>query len=249
MTGLYDIKARMKIHSVKIKNIGNVTFIKSLRASRVSIRVQPFEGVRVTLPVTTSYSRALQFVELKKKWIIRQLEKSRRKEEMRTLLNPDSVYEICKYNLLFTSNDKMGTRIRITDGGIYIPLPPGSDYSDPGIQDKIRTGVIEALRIEAKKSLPERVAELAEQHGFRYKNVHIRNARTRWGSCSTGNNINLNLHVIRLPAHIADYVILHELAHTVYKNHGRDFWTLLDRITGDARSRERELKQYNTQIF
>ena len=54
---------------------------------------------------------------------------------------------------------------------------------------------------------------------------------------------------MRLPEHLRDYVILHELAHTVEKNHGPGFWNLLDQISGDARGLDREMKKYRIDIF
>ena len=45
-----------------------------------------------------------------------------------------------------------------------------------------------------------------------------------------------------LPDHLIDYVILHELTHTIYKNHGKAFWQYLDKITGDVNKLEKEIK-------
>ena len=101
---------------------------------------------------------------------------------------------------------------------------------------------IEALRKEAKKILPQRLEELAKKHGFKYNKVAIRNAKTRWGSCSYRNNINLNLHLARLDGDLIDYVILHELCHTVEKNHGAKFWALLHKHMPNATELRKKLK-------
>ena len=99
-------------------------------------------------------------------------------------------------------------------------------------------------RAEARKQLVGRLNELSEQHGFRYNKVFMRNQRTRWGSCSTKNNINLNIKLIRLPDDMIDYVLLHELVHTRIKNHTKAFWTELDRLVGDAKAKNIKLKRY-----
>ena len=117
------------------------------------------------------------------------------------------------------------------------------------IQQKIRVAIEETLRKEAKDYLPQRVKELAEKNSFRFKKVSVRNSKTRWGSCSYDNNINLNLHLMRLPNHLIDYVILHELVHTKIKNHSRDFWNMLDLVTGNAKNLDKELKNYRTKIY
>jgi len=103
---------------------------------------------------------------------------------------------------------------------------------------------IEILRFKAKSYLPFRVQELAEQYDFKYNRVFIKNLKTRWGSCSYKNNINLNLHLMRLPDKLVDYVILHELAHTKEKNHGKGFYSLMDMLVSDVSTLECELKKH-----
>ena len=132
---------------------------------------------------------------------------------------------------------------------IYVFYPSWADVTDARIQSVIRKAVTEAWRIEAKSFLPGRVKELAGKFEFRYRNVMIKNAGTRWGSCSSVNNINLNVQLMRLPPHLTDYVILHELAHTVEKNHGKRFWALLEKITGNARGLDKQLKNYNLKVW
>ena len=88
---------------------------------------------------------------------------------------------------------------------------------------------------ETRAMLRDRVEELAGLYGFTYNRIFIRRQRTRWGSCSGKNNLNLNLKQASLPDMLRDYVILHELIHTRIKNHGKNFWRELDRYVGDAR--------------
>ena len=90
---------------------------------------------------------------------------------------------------------------------------------------------------------------MAEKHRFKFNAVFIKNNKTLWGSCSSSNNINLNLHLLRLPDHLADYVIIHELCHTVEKNHGVQFWKLMDTILGDAKKLSKELRNYSIQLY
>jgi hypothetical protein len=98
--------------------------------------------------------------------------------------------------------------------------------------------------VHARRILVARLAQLAQQHGFVYNRVFVRNQRTRWGSCSRQNNINLNINLVRLPEALRDYTILHELVHTRIKNHGPLFWEELVRVTPDARALDRELNRY-----
>ncbi len=104
---------------------------------------------------------------------------------------------------------------------------------------------IEQLRAEAKQVLPRRVEELASQHGLRYGRVTIRAARSKWGSCTAKGNLSLSLYIMTLPPHLQDYIILHELAHTVHHNHSPRFHALVDRLTnGQERQLAKELRNY-----
>lgn len=109
------------------------------------------------------------------------------------------------------------------------------------------TEEVERLRKEAKLFLPRRVAELAYMFDFHYKDLKIQSSKTRWGSCSGKNSINLSLYLMRVPGHLIDYVILHELCHTVHHNHSAQFWELMDKVTnGQAKAMRKELSNYTT---
>ncbi len=99
-------------------------------------------------------------------------------------------------------------------------------------------------RAQAKTKITERLEILAIKHSFTYNRVFIRNQKTRWGSCSHRNNISLNIILIRLPDELMDYVILHELVHTRYKNHGKDFWAELDRFVPNSKKRAAQLRKH-----
>jgi len=104
-------------------------------------------------------------------------------------------------------------------------------------------------KAKAKSMLTGRLKNLAEKHGFTYNRVSIRNQRTRWGSCSRKNNISLNMKIVKLPDELVDYVILHELVHTHKKDHGKAFWTEMDKLVGDGKKMSSRLKKYGIGIY
>lgn len=104
-------------------------------------------------------------------------------------------------------------------------------------------------RSRAKRKLTRRLKHLAGKHGFTYNRVFIRNQKTRWGSCSHKNNISLNMKIIRLPEELMDYVILHELAHTRFKNHSNDFWAELNRLVGNGKGMASRLREYGVVLL
>lgn len=104
-------------------------------------------------------------------------------------------------------------------------------------------------KAQAREKIIKRLNELAQLHGFSYNRVFIRSQKTKWGSCSGNQNINLNVKLIELPEEMMDYVILHELVHLEVKNHGPEFWARLNQyIDGNAKVINKELKKYRLDI-
>lgn len=85
---------------------------------------------------------------------------------------------------------------------------------------------------------------MSNYSGPRPEGFTIRRQKTRWGSCSSRRNINLNLKSVFLPDDLFEYLMEHELAHLVHMNHSVDFWTYLENRLPDARIRQRKLKNY-----
>lgn len=116
----------------------------------------------------------------------------------------------------------------------------------PQLPPAERKARIEALRRAAREDLPERMARLAAETGLRYEKLSIRASHTKWGSCSGQNHISLSLFLMTLPEHLRDFVILHELCHTVHHNHSPRFHALLDRLVGGhEKALNRELKAFS----
>lgn len=101
-----------------------------------------------------------------------------------------------------------------------------------------------AMRQEAKNVLPPRLMELAGQYGFEVNEVRIKHNVSNWGSCSVKGNINLNLNLMRLPEYLRDYVMIHELCHLKYMNHGPEFHALLESLCPGHREYHKELRNY-----
>ena len=100
-------------------------------------------------------------------------------------------------------------------------------------------------REDARKILNQRLVELATEHDFEYGKVSIRKQKTRWGSCSSQNNISLNQNLLHLTDELIDYVLLHELTHTRVKNHSSSFWDELGTVCPSAKEKRRLLKTYS----
>jgi predicted metal-dependent hydrolase len=227
----------------------NITLFKSTRAKSLNITIKPFYGVRVSVPKTISFKKAKSIVEQRMDWIKKNLPRIQKAEDLFTIFNWDTEFNTREHSLELVQSEKDILKAIVRKGKIKIDIPKGIEISKNEVQSEIRKGIERAWRKEAKSWLPNRVEELAREHGFSFKKVAIKNAKTRWGSCSSDNNINLSLHLMRLPNYLIDYVILHELVHTKVKNHSPHFWQHLDQVCGNARKLDREVKSFRIEIY
>jgi len=234
---------------IYIENVGEVVFRHSAKAKYLNISVKPFYGVRVSVPAGLSFSNAAASVDRKKSWIRMQLDKVKSYESEKLLIDEKSKYIPKHYTLHLFSNDEQKISLHISTGKIIVSHPTNYNLSSREVQLAIKKGIIEALRLEAKLFFPSRVRLLADRFGIEYRKLSIKNLKSRWGSCSNKNNINLNIHLMRLPDYLIDYVILHELAHTIHHNHSLKFWELLNNLTGNAKRLDKELKNFKIDYF
>lgn len=225
------------------KELGEITLSQTRRARRVTLTVRPPGEVRLSFPPVVSQKEALKFAESRAEWVISQKEAYRKRYEV-TLSEP---FATRHHALEFNPNSGSEIVGRVRRGVVEVSYPQQMSHRDSRVQEVAKRSVEEAWRKEAKALLPQRVEQLAERHDFRYGKVTIRNNVSRWGSCSHQDNLSLSLHLMRLPDHLIDYILLHELCHTVHKNHGREFHSLLNEVTGGKhRQLHKELKHYST---
>ncbi|MBM3209957.1 M48 family metallopeptidase [Candidatus Saccharibacteria bacterium] len=162
----------------------------------------------------------------------------------------------------YSDGDKIGFRHHIhirttsisaininTEGSVItVNLPQKITSDNEVVQQLIRPHIVKALKKEAKIYLPKRLALLAENHGFYYERVRFSHTSSRWGSCSTKGTISLNIALMKLPLEIIDYVLIHELCHTVHMNHSSEFWKAVQLVCNDYKLLRQKLKNYSPYI-
>ena len=227
-----------------------ITLYRSKKAKNINISIRPFKGVRVAVPRLASFRQAKQFVVIRKHWIEKHAAQMKQFEDRQTVFNWDTQFNT-KYRTLNLIKSKIDViSYNYTENQIVVQIPESESILNSDVQDFIVNAIEKTYRLEAKAYLPNRVEKLAKTYDLVYKKVKINNAKTRWGSCSSENNINLSLQLMRLPDYLIDYVILHELAHTKVKNHSTQFWYFLDALTENkAKKLDKELKSYYLQVF
>ena len=232
--------------SVMVEPVGEVKLIKNNRSRHMRLRVSPNGQAQVTMPVFTSEKNAIQFIKSKLEWIHQQQKKIK---AGLTVFTPESAFQTKFHKLKIVITNQTKLTNHIGNGILQINVPSKFDIQQADIQQFIRNVIIKLLHHEAKLYLPKRLKELAAEHNFSFQKVFVKHVKTRWGSCSSVNNINLNIHLMRLPDHLIDYVLLHELTHTRIKNHSKLFWDELEQIYPGSQAFNKELKNYRVDLF
>lgn len=219
---------------------GEIVVRRSARATQVRLRVAPDGSLRASLPLYAPL------------FLVKRLLASSR-DQLRNLQTQaqTTIYthgmSIGKQHTLIVQPsaschvEREGTRI-------IVHLPDNMTLSAPAVHRLIQQRVVDALRSEAKNYLPKRLALLASQHGFSYTQIRFSHASGRWGSCNSEGVISLNIALMKLPFELIDYVIIHELAHTVQMNHSREFWRTVEAADPDYRQHRRRLKEASPHV-
>ena len=98
------------------------------------------------------------------------------------------------------------------------------------------------LKTKALPYLTERTNHFAAIMGVKPTGIKITSAQKRFGSCSAKNSICYSWRLMQYPPEAIDYVVVHELAHIIHKNHGKDFYRTIESYLPDYKNREKLLK-------
>jgi len=232
----------MATKTIELAGVGPVTLIKRRGNRSIRLSITP-SGVRVSMPTWTSFSAGQAFALKHTTWIQDELAK-----QAGPLLT--SGQRIGKMHYLrfehVLGNQSITSRVTGTE--VVVKLRIGETTDSPGAQERANKAAIRALKREADRLLPPRLASLAERYNKQYKSMGVKQLKRRWGSCDSQKNITMNLFLMELPWDYIDYVLLHELAHTEEMNHGPAFWKVLTAMEPKARDLARKLRSHQPTV-
>lgn len=205
---------------IQDKEFGKITVRRSAKATQVRLRVAPDGTLRASMPMYAPMFLLKRLLKASRSELQQLLEQSHPQIEFKDGL------QIGKSHTIIV-RPAMKLSAKVKGQHIIVELPSSMTMSDTEVMREVRDAVIAALRIEAKSYLPKRLAYLASQLGFSYERVRFSHSSGRWGSCSSTGTISLNIALMKLPFELIDYVLIHELAHTVQMNHSPQFWQLV----------------------
>lgn len=223
---------------------GNIEITRNPRARRIILRARP-NLLCITLPTFATTKELERALEMHGKKLLAQQDAIQPK-------TIDASYRIDTPQFTFGLQPHSGDKFLIKQNGRehILLYPAATNLHCPERQAWIRDVIKMRLRSRAKEILPGRLQQLATRHGFRYSSVSLRDSHTRWGSCSSRGSISLSIYLVLLPDELIDYVLLHELCHTVEMNHSDRFWALLDKACQcDSRTLRQALKKHKCDIL
>jgi predicted metal-dependent hydrolase len=227
----------------ELEGIGTVRVLKRRGSRSIRMSFASNGDVRVSIPAWAPFNSGLKFALERQGWL--------QKHKPASTAPYQEGMRIGKAHRLYFIKSPSGTKpsVRVTPIKIRITYPITASIFDKDVQAAAERGAKKALSAEATHLLPQRLRDLATAHGFSFRSVHVKQLKTRWGSCDQNRDIILNYYLMQLPWNLIDYVLLHELTHTEHLNHSEDFWARFDQALPGARQIRKQLKPYRTSVL
>lgn len=197
---------------------------RSVRARSVSIKISARRGLEVVLPRRCRLEAVEQILNEKRAWIeknagiLLQFKQSGDQVVLPGQIHLASCHEHWKVNYLFSP---VKTQLILRPN--YELTILGNIDDQALCMNLIKTW----LKQKAEKLLTPLLFAMSQELGLPFKGLSIRGQQTRWGSCSSQKNINLNYQLIFLSPELVRHILIHELCHTVHLNHSPQFWRLV----------------------
>lgn len=152
-------------------------------------------------------------------------------------------------------------RIEFRAGNLHLVIPRGYDYKElvnkkAGWIKKKQDYLEHVTKTHKGRDLEEKTVEelkllvhdsvnhYSKKIGVSINNITFRKSRSKWASINTLNNISINKYMRYLPSQLISYIVFHELAHIIVRNHSRKFWKIIENEFGHYSQYENELYYY-----
>ena len=207
----------------------------SPRAKRLTLRIDA--GCRqavLTLPPHCSQRSVLDFVERHSDWIDNNL---RNLPESATFRNGEIISILgCEYQICHCPQSR---GIRLHEGRLEVSGQ--EEFLHRRVKDFLKKLAAEQFQILSRQK--------ASLLNCKVNKITIKDTKSRWGSCSTRNNINYNWRVILAPKTVIDYLISHEVAHLKHQDHSRDFWNCVRSLCPNCAQGRLWLRRHGKELF
>ncbi len=218
----------------------------SRKARRLSLRIDPRDGLEVIVPVRAPHADIERLVAEKISWVTKKMRDFERLKAVTPEIALRSGAHLTlagrDYTIRLTPSLSRRPRIALDRGELVLFVPADGDA-------EVRVAFRRWLVRFAHEVIRRRVDELSAVCGTSYSRITVRSQKGRWGSCSRRGTLSFNWRLILLPPGVMDYLIYHELAHLRHMNHGRRFWIQVERWCPLFRDMERWLKAHGPLVI
>jgi predicted metal-dependent hydrolase len=213
------------------------------RRRTVGLEITLDGDVIVRMPQRAREEHVREFIVKKQRWIERTLRKVQRQKELH---RPKTFTEGEEFRFLGRSY-----HLRFVDRGPRrLVLENGEFLLAQAKAGQAERSFVKWYRAEARRYIRERVQYYSGRTGLAYGNITITSAKRRWGSCNRQNDLSFSWHLILAPVEVVDYVVVHELVHSVEKNHSRNkFWKKVAEILPAYKEQRKWLKEHGAGLF
>ena len=218
------------------------TIRRSNRATRLRLNITVRDGLIVVLPKGFNEKEIPVILESQANWITAGLAKVQITKALfrPTSINLRAIEETWNVKYIPTP----GKQLTVHEDEDCSLLFSGESEDPYNISEALNSW----MRQKAKEVFIPWVSLISQEHALPFDKVTIRRQKTRWGSCSSNNSLNLNQNLLFLPTCLAGYVIVHELAHTKYHNHSPGFWKYMDSLLPDSKRLQKETVDSYSQV-
>ncbi len=221
----------LQVQSIIINNASyNYVVVKKRGIKNIRLRLSRDGILKISMPWYIPKKQAKKFLYESDKWI---------EKNFNTLnLNKNKYYYLGNEIKILKKkvNNLTSINCYLEDNTFYIESTGETIVDESKIYHQW-------LRKKAEFYILFKVKEIAQNLGFEYNIARIRDMKSRWGSCSSKNNLSFNLKLIYFKPKVIEYVIVHELCHLKEMNHSQNFWSLVESIIPNYKTYRNELKK------
>ena len=199
--------------------------------------------VVVAAPSDTPHSKLEAIVRKRAPWILRQAPDAVLQVPRKRFVSGETLpYLGRNVRLVVEPADVPSPEVRFDHWSFRIAVPIGLDESKR--YDEIWKAFVQWYRQRASHRLPRTVELWRKRIGWsETPGVLVRDQRQRWGSCAPDGTLRFNWRVVMVHPELAEYVVVHELAHLKISSHSAEYWTLISSLLPDAQQRRRRLRE------
>ena len=201
------------------------------------------EGVQVDAPMSASDEELRAFVLRKAPWVLSRAAQSPTWLVRKRFVSGETLPYLGRNVVLVVEpQDARKTSVRFDHWRFRVAVPRALDGVE--LQARVRKAVVAWYRERAAERLRLNVARWWNRLGTgNQPPIHIRNQRTRWGSCAPDGTLRFNWRTMMLKPDLIDYIVVHEMTHLTHRNHSKEFWSLVRRTMPDAERRRSRLRE------